>query len=128
MLTEKRRHDEIRNLYVEQLAYIWMEDSTTETTYASVEEKVASFAEGDLEHATEILSALWEVANRDGDIKAPADTPPAVSPFFSPASCGNTQFTSPARGFHGFHSAHEPCPLDRGEDRAYQVNSQRGVL
>lgn len=48
---------------------------------ASVDEKIDSFAQGDLEHATEILSALWEVANKDGDITAPSNASPAVSLF-----------------------------------------------
>ena len=80
MLIGRHRYDEIRSLYVDQLAHIWMEDST-ETTRASVNKKVDSFAEGDLEHATEMLSALWEIANKDGDVKAPANTSQAVSPF-----------------------------------------------
>ena len=57
-----------------------MEDST-ETTRASVNKKIESFTEGDLDHATEIISALWEIANKDGDVKAPANASPAVSSF-----------------------------------------------
>ena len=41
-----------------------------ETIQASVNKMVDSFAEGDLEHATETLSALWGVLNSDDDIKA----------------------------------------------------------
>jgi len=81
MLTGKCRYNEIRSLYIQQLAYAWIEDSTMETTCTNVEEKVKSFAEGDLEHATDIISALWEIANKDGEIKAPANTPSAVSSF-----------------------------------------------
>ena len=81
MLTEGHRYDEIRNLYVDQLAFVWMEDSTMEATRISVDKKIDSFAEGDLEYAAEMLSALWEIANKDGDIKAPANTSSTVSPF-----------------------------------------------
>jgi hypothetical protein len=56
-----------------------MEDSTTETTRASVETKIDNFVEEGLEHATEMLSALWEIVNKDGDIKAPANTSSTVS-------------------------------------------------
>ena len=56
-----------------------MEDSTTESTRTSVNNKIDNFVEGDLEHATEMLSALWEIANKDGDVKAPSGTAPAVS-------------------------------------------------
>ena len=51
------------------------------TTWASINKKIDSIAGGGLEHATEILSALWETVNGDGDIVAPSDTSPAVSPF-----------------------------------------------
>jgi len=81
MFTGRHRHEEIRNLYIQQLAYTWIEDSTTETTRASVEKKIDSFVEEGLEHATEMLSALWEIVNKDGDIKAPENTSSSVSQF-----------------------------------------------
>lgn len=57
----------------------------TERTRASVNKKIDSFAEGDLtDNAKETLFALWEVVNRDGDIKAPSNILPAVSPFRPP--------------------------------------------
>jgi hypothetical protein len=58
-----------------------MEDLTIEATRISVNKKIDNFVEGDLEHATEMLCALWEIANTDGDIKAPSNTLPVVSPF-----------------------------------------------
>ena len=76
-----RRYDEIRNLYIEQLAYVWVEDSTTEATRASVEKKIDDFVEEGLEHATEMLCALWEIVDREGDVTAPVDASPTVSPF-----------------------------------------------
>jgi hypothetical protein len=56
-----------------------MEDSTTETIRASVAKKIDSFVEGDLEHAAEAISALWEIADREGDIKPSSDPDPVVS-------------------------------------------------
>ena len=82
MLTERRRYDEMKNLYVNQLATVWINDSTTETTSASFDKKIDSFVKGDLEHATEMLSTLWEIMNEDGDIIAPSNTPPGVSLFW----------------------------------------------
>ena len=79
MPTESYRYGEIRSLYIDQLAHAAMEDSTMATTRASVNKKVHSFVEGDLEHATEVLSALWEIANKGGDIGSPANTLSAVS-------------------------------------------------
>ena len=61
-----------------------MDDSTTEPTRVKVEEKIDSYVEGDLEHATETLSALWEIANKGGGAKAPSNATPAVS---SPQPC-----------------------------------------
>lgn len=81
LTNEDNRYDEIRNLYVEQLAFDWMEDSTTEMIRARVETKIDNFAKGDLEHATEILLTLLEIANNDGDVEAPANTSFTVSGF-----------------------------------------------
>ena len=79
--THKRsRYDEVRNLYIRQLAFNWMDDSTVETIRTSVGEKISSFVEGDLECAAEILSGLLEIAGTDGDITI-SDTPSKVSSF-----------------------------------------------
>ena len=74
-----RRYDEMGSLYANQLASVWMEDSTTETTRASFDEKIDSFIIGQLEHATQMLTALWEIVNKDGDIIAPSNATPTVS-------------------------------------------------
>ena len=73
------RYDEVRNLYIRQLAFVWMEDSTTEMIRASVEKKIDSFAEGDLEHGTEIILALLDIATKEDDIKPPGNAVSAVS-------------------------------------------------
>ena len=83
MLIERHRYDEMRSLYANQLASVWMDDSTTETTRTSVDEKINSFAKGKLEHASEVLSALFEIVSRDGDINAPSGVSPAVRLAFS---------------------------------------------
>ena len=76
-----RRYDEIRSLYVGQLAYTWATDST-EATRTSIEKKIDRFIEGDLEHAVEALFALLEIPAKSRYISAPSNTSPApaVSP------------------------------------------------
>ena len=61
MLKRRPRYTEMRSLCINRLDSVWMGDSTTETTRASVDKMI----EGDLGHATEMLSALWEIANKD---------------------------------------------------------------
>ena len=51
-----------------------------EATREGVESKIDGFAEGDLEHATQVLSALWEIVNKDEDKEDPWPTPSPVSP------------------------------------------------
>ena len=58
-------------MHVERLAFAWMDDSTTETIRESFEKKVCSFVDGDLDHAVEMLSALWDIATNDEDVTAP---------------------------------------------------------
>jgi hypothetical protein len=79
LLMEKYRYSEIRYLYVNQLAYTWAGDSTA-ATRLNVEKKIDSFVEGDLEHATEAFTTLWKIANKDGNVAAPPNALPAVSP------------------------------------------------
>ena len=92
ILTECHRYYMIRSLYIGQLAFVLMEDSTTEATRVGVDEKIDSFYQGDLEHATEVLSALWEIVNKDGDILAPTNTPYTVNCF--PLGCSLTLYGS----------------------------------
>lgn len=58
-----------------------MVGSTAETTRANVKAKIDSFVEGDLEHASEVLSALLEIATKDENIVPPANTLPQVNSF-----------------------------------------------
>ena len=115
------RYDEVRNLYAERLASVWMEDSTTEATRTGVEAKVCSFVGGDLDHAMEMLSALWDIASKDEDIKAPASVTESTvgsfrsslsSVYFAPLGCANRQ----------------PRSLGLREKSAHQVDSQRRLL
>ena len=62
---------------------MWVEDSATDKTRASVEKKIDDFVEEGFKHATEMLSALWEIVNKEGDVIAPADPSPTVSLFYS---------------------------------------------
>ena len=114
-----RRHGEVRNLYIEQLAYVWVEDPTTEATRASVEEKIDDFVEEGLEHATEMLSASWEIVNKEGDVTAPAEA-------------SNCEPVLRLRSFTHFksadHAGHEPRALGGREDGSYQIDSQGCVL
>ena len=99
----KCRYDEVRNLYLDQLAVAWMDCAMTETTRAKVEEKIDSFSEGDLEHATEILSTLWEIASKDGDVQVPSNATPAVSSTqltFTRGAYSNNQATPPTSPAH----------------------------
>ena len=56
---------------------------SADATRVRVEKKIDSFVEGDLEHATEMFSALWKIANKDGNITAPSNSSPAVSSLFA---------------------------------------------
>lgn len=79
---ERLRYNEIRSLFVNRLDSVWMEDSTTEVTRANVDKKM----EEDLGHATEMLSALWEIANEDDNAinkVEDTETPPNPSPTVS---------------------------------------------
>ena len=73
------RHDEVRNLYIQQLAFAWLEDSTAGVTRASVDKQIGIIAQGGLAHGEEVIFELLKVANGDDDITPPADTSHSVS-------------------------------------------------
>ena len=114
------RYNEIRNLFIERPASSWMEDSTGQKIRADVETKIKSFANGDLEHATEVLSALWEIANNDRIIKNPSDAGRIVNPYRLCFLCERAT----ARGVEGRRSNLFGC-----QDRdALEVRSRRKLL
>ena len=73
MLIGNCRYAEMRNLYVRQLVYTWAKDPTDKTC-VQVGKKIDSFAEGSLEHATEMLSAFWKTVSGDGGVETPSNT------------------------------------------------------
>ena len=83
---EGRRYDEVRNLYIEQLAFRLVDYSTASTTRSMVKTKIASFVEGNLGHASEVLCALLEIGAGDGEITAPKHPLSKVSFTSAPAA------------------------------------------
>lgn len=51
-----------------------------ETTRADVDKEIDRFVEGNLGHATEMFSVLWEIMNEDDVGEAPPNIPHSVSP------------------------------------------------
>ena len=66
----------------------------TEATRAGVGEQIGSFAEGDLEYATDMLSALWEIASKDSSSTASPNPSPGVSSFICPLQSPKLRFIS----------------------------------
>ena len=52
------------------------------TTKASVNKKIDNFVKGGLENVTEILSTLWEIVNKPGNVRPPLNISPNVSHFW----------------------------------------------
>lgn len=124
MLTERPRYDQIRDLYAGQLASVWIED-LTETTRATFDKKIDSFAEGGLEHVAGMLSTLWEIVNKPGDITGPSKSRVAKSVPSLPALVlrGDAHSTLQV----GFRSR-KSRQLDGCEDCPHKVDSRRGFL
>ena len=99
-----RRYDEVRNLYIQQLAFAWLEDSTAGATRASVDKQIGIFAQGELAHGGEVVFELFKIANGDDDVPSPASISSAVSSsqfYFLPGLILSTrshhQATNPTR-------------------------------
>ena len=120
------RYDEIRDLCIEQLAFTWLEDSTTEATRESVDEKIDLFATGKLEYAKEVVFALLEIAAEGNDVTSPADASHAVSlsRFRLLGLMLNACFVQLGHS----DASHEPCSLGVREGGAHQIYSRGGVF
>lgn len=115
---QRHRYDEIRSIYADQLVRVWMKDSTAKAIGVSVDEKINRFVDEGLNHATEMLSLLWEIANDDSRIiRSLPNTSSPVSRFYFYGVCGSAYSTSPD------HADLEPCTLGLCGDGAHQVNS-----
>jgi len=102
-----------------------MEGSRTGTIRARVNKKIDSFAQGGLNHATGILSALWGIMNGDVEIPPALKTLPAVSPSnfaFSLLLQGSIYLAESAP------TGHEPRPLGCCEGRAHKVHPYRCIF
>lgn len=116
-------------MYVRQLAFNWIKKSTAEATRASVRLQIESFVDGDLEHASEVLSILLEMASSDEDIVAPVNIGADVSSFSFPFC--------PSTGKERLPHASVPRDLadpdlsmafSFNQDSAHKIDSQRFIL
>lgn len=90
-MTKGYRHDEIRGLYVEQLVDIWVDDWTG-ATRARTDKMIDRFFKGDLEYATETVSALCGMVRKSRDVEAPSPSP-AVSLLWASLLCRSSHST-----------------------------------
>ena len=86
-------------MQVNHLLSTWSSGSETEssrTVREKLEQKIDSYAAGELDHAVDIISSIWEIS-RKGDAIAKA---PDWSPVSSPPSRSPSPWLSPfKRGF-----------------------------
>ena len=118
MLTGRPRYDQIRDLYANQLASVWIGDST-ESTRVSFDKKIDSFVEGELEHVAEMFSTVWEVINKSGGITAPSNFRPVVSVPILPCSLLHEDIHPTPQVRSG---SHESRKLGSCEHRPHQVD------
>ena len=123
-LTGWPRYDQIRDLYTSQLASVLIRGDSIETTRASFDRKIDSFTEGELEHATEMLSTLWRIVKKPG-ITAPSNSPATESVPALPSLVlhGGAHTTPQVRS-----GSHKSRKLGSCGDRPHQVDPRRGFL
>ena len=64
------RYDEVRTAQVDHLASVrfGVDEKITKNLCEKIDEKVDAYANGDLDHAAETMSLLWEVSKKDRHI------------------------------------------------------------
>ena len=66
------RYDEIRTTQVNHLVSVWLSGSEKESKelHKKLDEKIDSYATGELEHAAEAISSIWDLACKDEALPA----------------------------------------------------------
>jgi hypothetical protein len=61
------RYDEIRSIQVNHLVSIWLSGGEEESKelHQKLDEKIDSYAAGELEHAAEAISSIWDLARNN---------------------------------------------------------------
>lgn len=82
-LTWTPRYEEIRAMQINHLLSIWSSGSCEEVKmlHKNLDEKIESWAAGELKHAGEVISSLWELSRKEGDI-----------PRASPVDCKEVEY------------------------------------
>ena len=62
-LTRVRRYDEIRTVQVTHLVSVWLSGGEeSKALHSRLDEKIDSYAAGELEHAAEAVSSIWDLS------------------------------------------------------------------
>ena len=61
------RYDEIRSMQVIYLLSVWLSESEegSGALHKKLDEKIDSYAAGELEHASETISAIWDMSRKN---------------------------------------------------------------
>ena len=86
-----RRYDEVRVIQVDHLASVRFggNEETAKKLCDKIDEKVDAYASGDLPHAAEAVSLLWEVSKKSRHIvpvPQGANTSVSLAPQYPPAT------------------------------------------
>jgi len=62
-----QRYDEIRTVQVARLVSVWLSGGgESAALHKKLDEKIDSYASGELEHAVEAISAIWDLSRKKG--------------------------------------------------------------
>lgn len=75
------RYSEIRTMQVNHLLNIWLSGSEkhSKAVREGLEQKIDDYAAGELDHAVDAMSSIWEISNEEGTIPF-ATAPPSGGP------------------------------------------------
>jgi len=85
------RYQEVRTVQVIHLASVWFRggEESAERLGERIDEKVDSYANGELDHAMEAMTFLWELSRKGDESSVPSPIP--VLEATPPVSCSVCQ-------------------------------------
>lgn len=71
-LTATSRYNQIRTIQVNHLLNVWLsgDEKRSRAVREELEKKIDSYAAGELEHAVDAMSSIWEISNKEGPVSS----------------------------------------------------------
>ena len=121
------RYEEIRNIQVKHLLSVWLSGIEEESNAVrkGLEEKIDGYAAGELKHAADAISCIWEISNKEDLVLPGSPSSASHSNKNSSISTGVVEFAGCSMRLPLIRSIREGSLFDR---KYWARKSREGLI